>query len=449
MFLRPMKRQTGRRRVAFAVLLPGVLAACGGGLFGSTEAPPLPGERISILSLQQVLQPDPRIADLEVRLPRPQVNAAWPQAGGRPTHVMQHLALSDDPQRIWRTDIGAGSGDLVQLLATPVVSSGVVYTLDARGRVTALSADRGRRIWQRKITPKGEDDGALGGGVALADGILYVSTGYGEVVAFDPASGDELWRGRVGVPLRGAPTVSNGRLFVVTYDNQLFSLDARNGAVLWNYVGIVESAGLIASASPAADGGIVVAPFSSGELVALRADSGEVAWSDTLSRTGRVTALAQLNNINGRPAIQDGVVYALSHAGRMVAVDMRTGARIWTQNIAGVESPWVAGEFIYLVTLDSEVVALSRRDGRVRWVTQLPRFRKPNERQGRINWSGPVLASNRLIIVSSTGTAIAVSPYTGELLGRLPLPSGAMVAPVVADETLFVLTDNGNLVAYR
>ena len=431
------------------MLVPAALAACGGELFGSTEAPPLPGERISILSLQQVLQPDPAIADLEVRLPRPQVNVAWPQAGGLPNHVMQHLALSDNPQRMWTTDIGTGSGDRVQLLAGPVVAGGRVYTLDAQGRVSALSADRGRRIWQRNITPKGEDEGALGGGVALSGGVLYVSTGYGEVVAFDPASGDELWRGRVGVPLRGAPTISNGRLFVITYDNQLFSLDARNGQVLWNYVGIVENAGLIGSASPAADGDIVVAPFSSGELVALRADSGRVVWAETLSRTGPATALAQLRNINGRPAIQDGVAYALSHAGRMVAVDLRSGARVWTQNIAGVESPWVVGEFIYVVTLDAEVVALSRRDGRIRWVTQLPRFRKPDQRRDRINWSGPVLASNRLIIVSSTGSAVAVSPYTGELLGQLSLPGGAMVAPVVANETLYVLTDKGDLVAYR
>ena len=441
-------RATGRR-VAFAFLLPAVLGACGGGLFGNSEGDRLPGERISILSLQQVSQPDPRIADLQVRLPRPRINADWPQAGGQPTHVMQHLSLSDDPQRIWSTDIGSGSGSLVRLLAPPVVGGGVVYTLDARGRVSALTTDRGQRIWRSDITPDGEGAGALGGGVALANGVLYASTGYGDVVAFDAATGVEQWRERIGIPLRGAPTISAGRLFVLTYDNQVFALDARDGGVLWTYVGIAETAGLIATASPAVDGGVVIAPLSSGELVSLRAADGRVLWSDTLARSGRVTALAELSNINGRPAIQDGVVYAVSHAGRMVAVDVNTGARVWTQNIAGVESPWIAGQFIYLITTDAEVLALSRRDGLIRWVTQLPRFRKPADRTGRITWSGPLLASDRLILVSSTGSAVAISPYTGELLGELKLPDGAMVAPVLANETLYVLTDDGDLVAYR
>ncbi len=441
-------RATGRR-MAIAFLLPVVLSACGGALFGDSDSERLPGERISILSLQQVSQPDPRIADLQVRLPRPHINTDWPQAGGQPTHVMQHLSLSDDPQKIWSTDIGSGSGNLVRLLAPPVVGDGTVYTLDAKGRVSALTTDRGKRIWQSNITPDGEEEGALGGGVALANGVLFASTGYGDVVAFDAATGIELWRERIGIPLRAAPAISEGRLFVVTYDNQLFALDAGDGGVLWTYVGIAETAGLIATATPAADGGIVVAPLSSGELVGLRAADGRVVWSDTLARTGRVTALAELSNINGRPAIQDGIVYAVSHAGRMVAVDLNTGARVWTQNIGGVESPWIAGQFIYLITTDAEVLALSRRDGRIRWVTQLPRFRKPADRRDRIIWSGPLLASDRLILVSSTGSAVTISPYTGELLGELKLPDGAMVAPVLADEILYVLTDTGDLVAYR
>lgn len=437
-----------RWRAVLMLAAPLVVAACGDTFF-APQAPPIPGERISILSLQQALEADPQIADLEVRLPRPWVNEAWPQAGGLPDHAMHHLTLGDAPRRIWRTKVGAGSNSLRRLLAPPVVADGKVFTLDASGRVNAVSADAGRNLWRRSIVPEDEDPGALGGGVAYDGGALFVGTGYGEVIALDAETGDELWRRRIGVPLRAAPTIQDGRVFIISYDNQLHALARDSGSVLWSYVGITESAGLLGAASPAATSGLVIAPFSSGELVALRADNGRIAWTDSLTRTGPLTALSKLSDINGRPIIDRGVVYAISHGGRMVAVDLRTGARLWTQNIGGIQSPWVAGDFLYLITTESELVALSRRDGRIRWVSELQSFRDPDRRRGPITWTGPVLASDRLILASSDGRAIAVSPYTGNLLGEIELPDGVFVGPVIADGTLYILTDDAELVAYR
>ena len=401
------------------------------------------------MSLQQTLEPDPQIADLEVRLPRPWENAEWPQAGGLPDHAMHHLAFGDAPRRIWRASAGTGSNGVRRLLASPVVADGKVFALDAVGQVAALSADKGRRLWRRSIVPEDEDPGVLGGGVAYDGGVLFVGSGYGEVIALAAATGDESWRRRIGIPLRGAPTVRDGRVFVISYDNQLHALARDDGRVLWTYVGIAESAALLGAASPAAGDELVVAPFSSGELVALRADNGRVAWSDSLARTGRLTALSDLSDVNGRPIIDRGVVYAISHGGRMIATDLRTGARLWTQNIGGIESPWIAGDFIYLITTDSELVALSRRDGRVRWVSELQSFVDPQRRRGPITWTGPVLASDRLILTSSAGLAIAVSPYTGKLLGEIDLPDGVFVGPVLAGGTLYFLTDDAELVAYR
>ncbi len=430
------------------VLLPMVMAGCSS-LFGSPEAPPLPGERISILSLQQVLEPDPGIADLEVRLPRPWVNTAWPQSGGYPSHAMHHLALSENPRIAWRIDVGSGSGRYTRLLATPIIADGMVFTLDADGRILAVTEQNGRSIWRFDVTPEDEARGALGGGIAYQNGVVFAATGFGEVIAVDARSGSEKWRVPLKVPFGTAPTIDDGRVFVITLDNQFIALDADDGAVLWTYVGIAEPAGLIGAGSPAAADGVVVAPFSSGEIIAFWVENGNIAWTDSLIRAGRVTALTELNDINSRPVIDRGMVFAISHAGRMVAVDVRSGARIWTLTIGGIQSPWVAGDFVFVITLEAEIVALSRRDGRVRWVTPLARFKKPGKREGPITWRGPVLAGDRLIAVSSEGEAIAISPYSGRIIGRIKLRGDATIAPVVANGTLFVLTDNGALSALR
>ena len=425
---------------ALAFALAAFLAACDSmpEWLGSIEKPPLPGERISVIALQRTLVPDPDIADLDVRLPKPYANADWPQDGGDPSHAMHHLAAGENVGELWRQDAGAGSDDLRRLLASPVVANGLVFVFDAEGRVSAFDAASGAARWSYSVVPKGEEEGAIGGGLAVESGILYIASGYGEVIALEAATGAEFWRHRIGVPLRGAPTVSAGRVFVISHDNQLWALSAIDGQLQWSHVGIAENAGLLGASSPAVQGDLVVAPYSSGELFALRVENGRIAWAYALTRAGRMTA----------PVIDRGRVYAVSHAGRMVAIDLRSGGRVWEQDIASVQSPWVAGDFLFVVTLEGQVVCLSRLDGRVRWVRQLARYEDEEEREP-IRWSGPLLVGDRLVVTSSAGTAVAVSPYTGLVLGSLDMSVPVSIPPVVANGTLFFLTDDANLIAYR
>ena len=147
--------------------------------------------------------------------------------------------------------------------------------------------------------------------------------------------------------------------------------------------------------------------------------------------------------------IDRGRVVVISHSGRMVSIDSRTGQRVWTRDIGGVQTPWVAGDFIYLVTLDSQVLCISRRDGRIRWITELPRYRNEKKKKDPIEWAGPVLAGDRLIVLSSDGYAVSISPYVGGVTGGITIPTGTFIPPVVANGTLYILTDNADLIAMR
>jgi outer membrane protein assembly factor BamB len=441
------------RRLAlwFAVLGLVPLTACDTipDWFGAGEDPPLPGQRISVLQLEQDIEPDPSIADLEVKLPAPWRNPEWPQAEGYANHAMHHLALGDALRTVWRRDIGDGSSSDTRLLSRPVVGEGRIFTLDAESNVSAFEADTGKPLWRLDLTPEHEDSGALGGGLALSGGRLFATTGYGEVFALEAASGAVVWKRELGTPIRVPPAVAEGRIFTISYDNRMTALAADDGRELWTHEGIAEDAGLIGGAMPAVEGGIVVAPYSSGQLFGLRVENGRVVWQDQLVRIARFTPLATLSEIRGSPVIDRGLVYAISHSGRMVAIDLRSGDRIWERDIEGVETPWVAGDFIFLVTTQAEVICLSRRDGRVRWVTQLQRFEDEKDREDPIRWVGPVLAGDRLLLLSSHRRAVTLSPYTGQLLGEIKLSEAALVAPVVADGTLFILTDDAELSALR
>ncbi|MFP6743631.1 MAG: PQQ-binding-like beta-propeller repeat protein [Alphaproteobacteria bacterium] len=416
---------------------------------GDPEKPHLPGERISILELDAAPTANPDIADLAVRLPRPRLNGDWPQSGGFAHHAMHHIEATGPLAWAWTAGVGQGVSEERRMPAPPISAGGRVFALDTVGTVTAVRADTGERLWRVNLIPEDEEDDAFGGGIAYGDGVLFVTTGVGEVVALDPVTSGEYWRVRVGTPIRAAPTYSNGRVFVVSYDNQLHALDGSDGSALWTHRGVAEIAQLLQAASPAVTSGLVVSVFSSGEIYALRVENGRQIWSDSLSFGGRFGPLASLGDINGHPVIDDNLVYAVSHAGRMVAIALQSGERLWEQDIASVQTPWIAGDFIYVLSSESALLCLSRIDGRIRWVRSLPRYVDPEEREELIFWSGPLLVSDRLIVVGSSGDALSISPYTGRFLGRVALPGDVELPPIAANGMVYVLTNDGELAALR
>lgn len=424
------------------------LAGCGA-WFGSSEEPPLPGKRIPVMLTTVALEKDTRIADLDVRLPRPTVNVEWPQQGGYANHAMHHLALPDTLSVAWRANAGRGTSDEERMLSGPVIADGRVFVIDARAVVSAFAIGDGALLWRTELEPRGERDGSWGAGLAFDSGRLFVTTGFAQVIALDAASGEVNWRSTVSAPMRAAPAARDGRVFAVTKDNQLHALDATSGQLLWSHAGIAETAGLLGGASPAVEGDIVIVPYSSGEIFALRVQNGRELWAESLAAIRRLDAVSALADIRGRPVVDRGRVYAVSHSGRMFAIDLRSGRRIWEAEIGSVEQPWIAGEFIYVLSTDALIACLTARDGRVRWVTPIGLFKDPENKQGRRIWTGPIVAGNRLIIAGGHGEALSLSPFTGEILGSIETPGGVTVPLAVADNTLYLLSDSAELVALR
>lgn len=408
------------------------------------------GERVSVLATDNTVTPDPKLRDTKVVLPQPFVNPDWPEPGGYADNVMHHLSAPGELKEVWSASAGEGSSTNARLTASPVIGGGKIYALDSNANVAAFDQKTGEKVWSADLTPEDEDsEKGFGGGVAFDSGKVFVSTGFGFVAALDASNGKEIWRRNATVPFRAAPVVNGGRVFVATQENQLLALAEDDGRVLWDHRGIAESAGMLGSNSVAVAGDVVVVPYSSGELFALRVQNGKAIWSDTLSRTGKLTPLASLADISGRPVIDRGLVFANSHAGRLVAIDIRTGERAWTVDVGGTQRPWVAGDYVFVITDDAKVLCVARADGRIRWTTQLDSYSNPESRKGPIAWAGPVLVSDRLIAVSSEGYAVSISPYTGEVLGQVSTPDKAFIAPIVADNTVYLLTDDARLTALR
>jgi outer membrane protein assembly factor BamB len=419
------------------------LSGCGSSLSNiknpfAKEEEILPGDRIAVITdpadaaLQAGAPPKP------VSIPAAQANASWSQPGGVPANNLGHLALGDSVRKVWAADAGTGSSSRGRLSAVPLVAGGKVYTLDAGGTVSAFSTSNGGRLWSASVTPENERSSeGFGGGLALDGSHLYATTGYGTVVALNPGNGAVVWNKRVGEPIRSSPTAAGGKIYFVSADNILHALGTGDGEELWTARGLPQTATLLSNVSPAVSGGFVIAPFPAGDVAAYEANSGKAAWNESLSRTAAGSAAGILGD-PARPVIDRGVVFAVSHGGRMIATSEASGARLWSRNVASTQMPWVAGDTVYVVDIAGRLLALGRSDGDVRWMSELPRSSR---------WSGPVLAGGKLWLVSGEGLLVGADARTGQVATNVDLGTEVFVTPVVAGGRMYILADDAELIA--
>jgi outer membrane protein assembly factor BamB len=426
-----------------------VLAGCGiGDWFSEAPSNKLPGKRIAILSRNKTLDVEAATQG-DIRLPPQERLTEWPQQGGYANHAMQNKALSETPKRIWTAMLGEGGDKRRVFISQPVVANDKVFVLDSLSTVTVYNLADGERQWRADLGPDEADVGSFGGGLAYDDGKLYVTTGFAQVVALTAATGVELWRKQLPAPVRGGPTVKNGRLVMVTVDNETLALSADDGHQLWRHSGISEVAALVGAPAVAIDGNTVLAPYTSGELFALRIENGAVEWSDVLASVKRTDQVAELSDIRGLPVVDRGRVFAVGNSDVFAAIDLRTGRRIWDKDIGGTQTPWIAGDYLWLVTNTPEIACFEARTGHVRWVTPLRAWDDEEDKSGRISYTGPILAGNRLLVMSSMGEMITVSPITGEIVSKEELPDTVSIPPVISGDTMILLTETGELLAYR
>lgn len=428
--------------VAFAAaLLAGCSSAEGllDGITGNSE-PPLSGAREAVLT-NTGLNDSGAVASDPIAIPAAVTNPNWSQPGGVPSHSLHNLTLSRQLKRAWAISAGNGSDGDGRLTASPIVVGGRVYVLDSQATVRAFSAQNGAPIWTRSLTPEGKDgEGAFGGGLASDGSRVYATSAFGEVLALDAGSGAIAWRRPFGQPIRSAPTVSQGRLFFSNVGNDVYALSTSDGAELWRYQGTPQQASIIASNSPAVSGNYVSVPYTTGDLLTFEAGSGLLAWSDNLIGRSVANTASTINDIAGRPVIEDGSVFAISHAGRMASFGLSTGEERWSIEISGSQTPWVAGDYAFIIAGRRTMAAVARSNGGVRWSSNLP---------GNGVWAGPVVGGGRLLAISSKGILASVSPQTGELINKVSVGEEFFIAPVIANGTVYLLADDGTLIAMR
>lgn len=408
----------------------------------------LPGKREAIRPETDVTVVNQSVA---ISLPAQVTNSSWAQGHGNASHRTAHPSLSSNPQQAWSVSIGSGDGRRQRITARPVVADGRVYTLDSAAKVSAVSP-QGQLLWQSDLIPARDSEGqATGGGMAYDGGVLYVSSGFGVLTALDGASGKQIWRQELDATGSGEPTIQGGLVYLVAGDDTGWAVHAKDGRIAWQIEGTLSPSNVLGAPAPVVTNDLAVFAFGSGDLVATFKRGGLRRWSASVSGQRNGSTLARISDVTGSPVVVGNTAYIGNHSGRTIALDVQNGERLWTAQEGAIGPVWPAGGSLFQLSDRNELLRLNAKTGETIWAVDLPGYLKdkPRKRAAVVAHYGPVLAGGQLIVASNDDKIRFFDPTDGSLMRSMDVAGGATTAPVVAGNTLYVVSSKGNLVAFR
>jgi outer membrane protein assembly factor BamB len=420
---------------------------------GDTEIV-LEGKRFDALDYvfaDKVLKKESVSRQKKLNLSKQKLNKSWTHRNGSIRHSITHPSLNRSFKEIWSVGIGTGNTRKTRITSDPIVSGNLIYTLDSTSTVTATNLN-GSNVWSTSLVPKDEKpEDASGGAVSFSGGVLYAVTGFGDVFALDSKTGKKLWVQNLGSSIAAAATIEKGTVYVVTRDSNAWALSTSDGDIKWSINGAPGKSLIVGGASPAIGNRVVIFPSGSGEVIAVEKTSGIIVWSSFVTGERSGMAYSNVVDITGDPVIVGDRVYVANQSGLLVALNIKSGQQVWTFGSGSYSPVWVAGKSIFLISDQAELIRLDSYSGNKIWGVKLPYYVSSNikKRDKVFLHFGPVLAGGNLIVASSDGKIRKFNPLDGKSIEEVEFKGGATSSPAIANSSLYLLTDIGNLIAFK
>jgi outer membrane protein assembly factor BamB len=446
-----VKAKSILKNICLVGLIGMMLSAC------ESKETILPGDRISVSSgnTDYTLSVNADAIAEGAGLPSALANDRFEAPGGNAGHTGGHFFVDLPIKRAFSKDVGISANDGTDI-AQPVANAKAVFTVTPGGIVTASSADNGDVIWEIDLDPtEDKTQTSITGGMALGfrngQDTLYVHTAKNTLYALNTENGNELWSVEFNVFLSGGPTVDRDVLIISDSDGRLYALSSVDGEEIWNRIGAQEETAITGASFPAVRGTDVITADGDGEFLALSRDQGAFQWGENLRPLELRTALDGIADIRAHPVHDGGLVFIITHGGVMYAFHALTGRIVWEQTVQGIEMPWVSGQSIYVTTIDGRVVALRRNDGAVRWVAEMPGAYDPNLpfAKGLVRYTSVLVVSGKVIVASDRGNLFILDAETGRIEDDFSTGGPVTTAPIVANNTIYLINKSGELIAYR
>jgi outer membrane protein assembly factor BamB len=413
----------------------------------------LPGERIAITSAGPgyLLEPDAPAASEGALAGEAQENSRFETPGFSDNHAGGNFAADLPLTAAYHIDVGIDA-DIGTELAQPVAGDGRIFTIMPLGDLRATSISDGKPVWRMDIdTSSDKTQVSISGGLGLEGDVLYAHAGKEYLFALNAATGEEIWSTKFDDFLVGGPTISSGVVIVTDVSGRVIAVSSEDGQQIWSRIGSRGDTRVNGSSFPAIMENEVIIGGAEGELISLSLDQGQINWGEFLSPSNFLTALDTFSDITAHPVHDGGLVVVITQSGLMVAFNARSGRVVWEHELRGITMPWLAGQSIFVSTVNGQLYALRRVDGALRWKTDLPGsfdINEPISEDAHI-YASPIVVSGKVLVPGTTGQLHVFDADTGEAEESLSTRGPVTTAPIVVDGTVFTLNRDGGLTAFR
>ncbi|MBO2975838.1 outer membrane protein assembly factor BamB [Burkholderia pseudomallei] len=336
-----------------------------------------------------------------------------------------------DVQQVWTASVGKGG----RYSFSPVAVGDAVYVAGANGSVEKIDAKTGQQVWRTKI---GSD---LSAGVGSDGNLTAVGALKGGVFVLGP-DGKQLWKATVQGEIFSPPLVGNGLVIVRTIDGQVIAFAAQTGEQKWTYRNRAVPLNLRVSAGMTFAGdAAVLAGFPGGGLAALNLQTGEPFWQTPVSFPKGVTEVERINDVTGAPTLVGAETCAVTFQGQLGCFDANSGRPLWEKPFSSRSG--VAQDDTVVVGGDdwSVVSAYDVATGKALW---------RNDKLKSRDVGVPYLLGRAVVLGDYKGFVHFLSRDDGTFVARMKTDGSAIAAaPVLAGNTLVVLTQDGGVYGFR
>ena len=353
-----------------------------------------------------------------------------------PPAVLVNFPQTLPVKEAWSENLGGGKKQMrLRLGLGPALDDKTIYAASDKGEVVAVSVETGRQLWIKKLKLP------FSAGPAAGNGMVVLGSSKGDVVALDGPSGRELWRVRVNSELLSAPATSERVIVLRSVDGRLRGLDAHTGKELWSVEQQVPRLSLRGTATPIIAKDVAICGFDNGKVMAVSLATGDTIWDTALASPHGRTELDRLVDVDSAVRVQGDDVYASGFQGRTAMLALDSGQIWWAHDMSSYRGLAVDADTTIVSQADGSVVALRNRDGSELW---------RNDQLKRRGLSTPVILSTSVVLADFQGYVHWLDKATGKLVARKRVAKFRVSnAPVAFGETVVLLTDGGNLAAFR